>query len=834
MRSGYLNSIFYSCFILLLLSGMLKSPEAYGQQQAALVLQGTVFNASTKKPVGSGSVYIPEIKRGSPINAAGRYLIAVPKPGIYTLIIQSDRLEPKREQILINANLTRDLELASSQIIERGITIVGRRDIQKVSRHTMTSEQIKEVPATFGDSINALTALPGIIHSSGGFFGPLVIRGGPLQGNRYLVDDIPIYSPLHYGGLESVINTNIIKDINLYASAFPAEFGSATAGIISYTTTDEVRRFSGYTDVSALSANALIQTPIYRNESGGISLGSPFDERFAEKTNAGFVIASGRIGYYDFIVLPLYELVTGTHVEFVPRFWDYQFKLKYKFDRSHSLEIFALGSKDYLRFMNKPAFSRGQDLLTYNLQAKLDEQTFGQSINYTYQVSDRFSNKLMLYSSLKEENNSANIPAPGVNIAFQQMYINTQPYIFGAQDKFKISAVPRYFDIRGAVEYTYYYFRAKTKKPAATTDELSSDISQGSYVSVFTNNRIPNQTIGGYIEPKITLEGLTIMPGFRSEYLERTGQITWDPRGLISYEFDSGTTISAAGGKYSNFFQTNPMYFNGSPEYAKIKKRAPAEWSLHRVVGLEQAFGLFKLKAEGFYNEFFDILRGYFHYGPDFSIRETMSTGRIKAYGAEVMLSKDRMENENGFFGWINYTYTRSIFKSGLPSYPFLYGNPSNGIGDLYGNRWLNFRYEQNHSLKVVAGYVLNRHSISGKFQFYTSSPYTPIIFAQQDLQFYQNTGGAPRYFPIYGRPNSRHYPPTHRLDLRYANTTRYSWGHVTWYIEIIGLDSMFFPSNYQQTWNFSLPYVATKNPKVETPRNQLNFFPNFGIEIKF
>ena len=33
---------------------------------------------------------------------------------------------------------------------------------------------MKEVPGSFGDSISALTSLPGIIRGFGGFFGPLV------------------------------------------------------------------------------------------------------------------------------------------------------------------------------------------------------------------------------------------------------------------------------------------------------------------------------------------------------------------------------------------------------------------------------------------------------------------------------------------------------------------------------------------------------------------------------------------------------------------------------------------------------------------------------------
>jgi len=827
MRSERLNIIFCCCFIALFFSVVMRAYPAFSQKGEGLVLNGTVYNAATKKPVASGSVFVSEIKKGTAIDAAGRYAIIFPKQGTYTLIIQSDGLRPLRERININANLNRDFALVVFEVKDEGITITAKRDVQKLSHQTMTLEKIKEVPATFGDSINALTSLPGINHASGGFFGPLVIRGGELQGNRYLVDDIPMYSPLHYGGLESVINTNLLNEVNLYSSAFSAEFGSATAAIISMTTRDDVKRFGGYTDISALSANALIQTPILKSGSGDLSLGSPLDDRAADKTNVGYIIASGREGYYDLIVLPLVQLITGTHIDFVPKFWDYQFKFKYKFDDSNSITVLAIGSSDYLRFLNKPTSLR-QNLLSYDLQAKMDDQTHGQSINYTFQPSDRFNNRLIYYSSLTESNRSVSIPAPGVNISFQDTHIGAKPYVFGFMDKFKIVAVNKYFDIHGGAEYTLYYFRSNTMKPLATSYSLSSDISQTNYVSVITDNRIINHKAGGYIEPTIRYDGLTIMPSFRTDYLNRTGQTTWDPRGLISYEFKSGTTISAAGGKYSNFYQTNPLYLTGSPEYASIRKDAPAEWAIHRVGGLEQTIKLFKIKVEGFYNNFYNLVQNYLHYGQDWELYQTMSTGRMRAYGAEVMLSLDKKENENGIFGWINYTYTRSQFRSGLPNYPYLYGIPYNNIGDLFGNNWLNYQYEINHSLKVVAGYVFYKHTFSTKFQFYTSNPYTPIVGSQQD------TTTPDRFYPIHGSPNSRHFPPSHQLDIRYSNTTPYSWGHVTWYIEIIGVDAIFSPSNYQQTWNYSLPYLGSSNPKVQVPRNQLNFFPNFGVEVKF
>jgi hypothetical protein len=812
--------------------------EAYGQIQPQAALRGMVYNVETKMPVGSGSVTIQEINRTAALDA-GSYRITVPGPGSYTVVVRSEGLKTVTIRIAVEGVTLKNFYLGPATVQGKGITITGKRDMQTVSRHTMTQKQLKDVPATFGDSMNAIAALPGVLRVGGDLFGPIVIRGGDQHGIRFLVDDIPIYSPLHYGGMHSVINSNLINEIDLYASAFPVEYGSATSAVISIDTTDDVKEFGGYGDLSLLSAAALVQTSIVKKTGGGGGLGSPLEDQNKDDRNAGYIIASGRVGYMDLIVLPLIELITGDKIGIVPKYWDYQFKAKYFFNNDHSLTLFAMGSKDYFKLLNDETVNDGRDPLLTGIRAQTDQQAHGQGLYYTYRPSEQVENKLMFYSSLKQNYLSVNIPAPGVNIAFKGIEIDSRPYVFGLMDKFRVTAVKKRLDIRGGLEYTLFDFIARGKTLDSTSSGLSNDISESNFVPVLLNNTIINHTVGGFIEPRITYEGLTIMPGFRTDYLQRTGQATWDPRLLVSYEFPTETTLSIAGGKYSYFFQTNPNFFDASPQYAKAGKHSTYEWAFHRVAGLEQTIKLFKLKAEGFWNDFYDLAERYVHYARDGSLQYSMNTGRIRVYGAEIMLKKERRENEDGVFGWISYTFTKSMFRSGLPYYFWYEGAPPTlkQTGDIWGKYWHPYMHEQNHNLKIILGYAYGRHTFTGKFLLFTSAPYTPMVSSKEDTEYHDETG-LYRFYPVYGRPNSRHFPVDHRLDFRYSYTVSYSWGYVSFYFEIINVYNN--RPIIMESWDYRLPMypsiagVGPGNPRKASFSDTVAFIPNFGVEVRF
>lgn len=781
------------------------------QREAGIVLAGKLYDRVTGRPVDAALVAVVELKIKTRSAADGSYSLTVPAPGDYTVVVVSALYTTARAKLHIERAATRDFALAPVSM-QKGLTVVGFRDVQKIARYTMTSRQMKDVPASFGDSVSALTSLPGVIRTSG-FFGPLVIRGADSITNRYYIDDIPVYNPQHFGGVHSVISNDLMSEVDLYASAFPARFGGAMSAVININTLDEVDMFGGVAEMGLISSNFLLKAPIELAASDG---GGPTERK-------GYWIASGRYSYYSLFIPLIYRLMTGDSIGSVPEYWDYQVKGKYAFNKKHSVTLLVMGSRDYINFINESTPPDEMDPLLANFKFKNDLITNSAGLRYTYHPSERSRNILLGYASLNDSLNYINVDnaAP----ALKDINIVSKPYMYGLKDTITFEWWKNAAELRAGAEFVLYNFR--TEGNTITLSESVSGIPDFGDPDLFKVIRLGettnNVTLGGYVENKFTFGRFTLVPGVRAEYLNRSGDAVVDPRGMASYEFPTQTTVSVAGGWYSNFVQANPYLFNYVPSIASRGEYGP-ERAVHRAVAVEQKLTLCTLKVEGFYNTFFDLLENDPVYNADGDvILEGHNTGRQKAYGAEFMLRIDREERRDGLFGWINYTYTQSKRKTGV----------SPAVDPWY-NRYLNFNQEQKHALKIVAGYSFGRHTLSSRFQLYSSFPYTPIMGGKLSPGP-GDPGYDPanqRYVPTYDGAvrNSKHFPLDHRFDVRYSYKTDYEWGYVSWYIEVINVYNQ-RPID-QETWNYRKPY-GPGNPRMKKAEG-IAMIPNFGVEVKF
>ena len=704
-----------------------------------------------------------------------------------------------------------------------------KREIQSISRQTMTSDDMKEVPASFGDSVSALTALPGIIRPFGGFFGPLVIRGADFQTNNYYIDDIPIQDPMHFGGLHSVINTNLMKDVDVYASAFPVEFGSATSAIINITTIDDVTEFGGYTDIGLLSASALVKTAILRDKFGRIIFDSPsHPEQNNELENAGYTIVSGRYGWI-YLGIKAADLITGSETPISPEYWDYQFKTKYIFNKAHSATLFLFGHRDFFRLLlNDTLLEEGDDPLLQGAKFRYNVMSHNQGLYFDSKITRDFSNRLLYFSSLPDKYFYLDFGAQGTASWAKDINYHVKPWIFGLKDKAKIKWMDGISELRGSAGYTLYYFRAKGRTIIPTG--VQEDINLGdedSFRGYPLDVNIKNHMFSAYLENKMMWNNFTVLPGIRSDYFSRAEAATCDPRIMLSYKFPTDTTLSAAAGHYSYFFQTNPFYFENNPDLAGFGKIKKPEQAKHFVLGAEQEFDLYTVKIEGFRNYFYNKPQPYDHTDENGKRIPGLLSGKQKTYGFEVMVRKDTKENHDGLFGWFSYTFTRSKVKTGLPTQDGYLGIPTNKAGDPYGDRWTLSEFEQRHCLKLIAGYRLSNHTISSKFQYYSSFPYTPIIDGTKDTNY---PGPGERYAPVYGGRNSKHYPPYYQLDMRYTYKINHTWGYVSWYVEMI---NVFMKKEKEVKWYYNSDYSEGNNPRVKNVEG-FAFLPNFGVEVKF
>jgi len=795
-----------------------------------ITISGTVYSEHNNAPVEFGTVVITEARFKSRIQENGSYTAAVETPGIYTIIISSPGLKTIQEKISIAKSLKRDFRMSLPIVKTRTVRIRAEREIQKLGRNTLSVEELKETPATLGDALNALASLPGVVRP-GGFFGPLIIRGAGDKANRYFIDDIPVPNPQHFGGLQSIISNDLMREVDLYSSAFPAQFGGAVGAIIDIQTIDEVKEFGGVVDTSLISSNFLLKSVWGKNRDGAVSVSNATTEKNPSEENPttqknpsgkGYWITSGRIGYLSLFVPPIYKLITGKTIDRLPQYYDYQLKGKFFLDEKghHAFSLLAFGSYDTLKFVRdlsdeeKAEYkSKGGDPILASFNLSNDISAHSQGLYYDYIPSSKFSNRTILFNSFTYSYFYASFPDTS---SFGPVDLKVYPNILGLKDKTKWEWAP-YATLRTALEYNFFYFKSvgQTQQQVSSPSGGMPDYGNNTlFVSVPVNFSEGNHVVSAYAENTFKFGGLKFVPGLRSEFLSRNSTGILDPRALLSYELESQTTFSVAGGEYQSFPQTNTFYFNQVFNYQPqvvVADYIKPERAIHKTVGIEQRLAAFIFKVEGFHNDFDRLLEAQNNGAA--TGRYFSNNGALRAQGVEVMLRKEREDKDLDFSGWLSYTYTRSERKQ-------------NG-------EWRTFEFEQPHALKLVAAVKWGAHKLGAQFQLFSGYPYTEIISSVCTPGFNNCVDPANvRYSPIYSsRSYGARFEPSHRLDLRYTHKSVYSWGYFSWYIEVINIYNQ--QAANQQEWNYNKPY-SSDNPKVTIPDGVITIIPYFGLEWRF
>jgi len=818
---------FYKRFYVFLLA-MTLAPGLISAQQGKFLLSGAVTSEITGKPLEFATVAIVELRLKTKTGEDGQYRLEIPAPGVYTLIVNAEGLKPVQETLEIKGDLRHDVVVGAVRVSGRSLTVRGTRDIQQVSRNTMTAKEIKEVPAGFNDIIRSLTSMPGV--TSRGVFGSIIMRGANPSGNYYSIDNIPIMDPRHFMGLHTIISSDAVSEVDVFSSAFPAQYGFSNAALISMNTLDDVKKTGGVVDIGLISANAIVKGPI-ESVIGGVAGVDGEEKKEVKKENRGYWFVSGRVGYIS-LLFPLFNEIIKSPISQLPEYYDYQAKVKYYFNSHHAIRVFVMGTGDRYVFNPSPQAqaelfkqSSGGDPLNplKGINARYSLYTHNQAVYYDYKPGDLLTNTVMFFSSF---NNQRYDMTMTYGNGAADISRDTTPNVFGLRDDLVFKWLNQH-TLKLGLEYYYFDFSSKgidiialkPWSPGGVTQNRPPNFSDPAEYELRPYKRYAkNGVFGGYLENKFQFGGLSFSPGVRLNYLRLNDELTWDPRALISYEFDTGTLVSLAGGKYSQYMQTNMNYFDNAPVVATTPNYV-SEKAIHSVFGVEQKFKEFSVKGEVFYNYFYDA--AYRYNAPNRldangNPLTYINSGTGRNYGFEVLLKKTGAEDGQGLFGWVSYTYTQAKLQTGVPDEPYR---------DIY----INSHREEAHAVKTVAGYKFGAHTISSKIAFNTSFPYTRIIGDDGD------PFAMGRYAPMYSStPNTEWYDPNLSLDLRYSYTKAYKWGEITFYVEAINVLGSIYKRRDKLIWRYDQPYSPGVNPVLGSSDQVLPIIPNFGIEIKF
>ena len=346
------------------------------QAQPMHQIKGTVIDKNSRQPLEFINVMIIGLNKGSVTNAEGRFTIEQVPPGIYRL--QASAIGYKSvttsEYILSTKNLNIPIEMEENLTELEGVTITAspfRCDVESpVSLRIIGIQEIEKSPGANRDISRIVQSYPGVAFSPIGYRNDLIVRGGAPSENRFYLDGVEIPNINHFstqgasGGPVGILNADLIREVNFYTGAFPADKGNALSSVLDFKLRD-----------GDMERNSLKAT-----------LGA------SEVTS---YLVSVRQSYLQF----LFDMLD---LPFLPTFTDAQFKLKTRFNEQNELTVLGLGGIDNMRLNTKADSEDNEYILSY--LPKIKQETFTVGAVYRHYAGAHVQSAVVSHSYLNNRN----------------------------------------------------------------------------------------------------------------------------------------------------------------------------------------------------------------------------------------------------------------------------------------------------------------------------------------------------------------------------------------------------------------------------------------------
>lgn len=819
---------------------------------AALSFKIRIFDPVDNKPLPDVQVILIETRTKYFSDPDGYVTVEVPAPGFYTVraIIPGGGLVQPRiqvrfenQEILVYSRdrptgpLPTNRPDGEEQIVTggEGIVVRGRQEESRHSRYKVRLDEIKRIPGQFGEALRGIENLPGVNAPSFGN-GDINIRGADDRANTYLVDNLPIGYAFHLIGLNSVLANDLVAGIELFTGAYPARYGNATGGVVYIETRDEVEKPGGNANFSLWSANVLFEGDFFED---------------------GYWIAAARRSYLD-------RTLSGFIPDGIrpPVYWDAQAKFKHVISPTQALYFYTLVADD--RFgaeissvpENDPTEEPDPRFIGASVELKRNFHT--EALRHIWQPASRFRLSSTAYVYDNEFFVDGQIGTFAADVQTNAGWV-------ALQEELNWEAVKDHLFIDAGVEARYLRGRQKgdTVRQIDPNDPNPDPYDQDNpdFETVPIDDSVFSQYHSAYAQGTFQYGGLEAKAGARLEYLQFTRQRVVDPRGALSYTFhDWGTTFTGAGGIHHRL--PDPIQFSPTSGNPDLKM----ERAEHAVAGVEQTFGkIWTLKLEAYRNTFTDIvvtdpyivtpLRVNRSRRLDDVIEEPIkhndpltysNDGTGSSEGYEIYLKKDKPPDENGWYGWVSYTWSKTLRNSHQhiitrEERNRIMSADERRVTNQYDNTEDHYAdFDRTHILNLIFGWKINREwQVGGKWKYTSNPPFTPII--GDDAGRTVNNGRV-IFDPVFSDvTNSRRLEPYHRLDIRVDRFIHYGWGFGNVFLEVLNVYLRDNPTG--EVWTAARPFSRT-NPRIQNDfgtlivpagKNQIKIpLVNFGTEIEF
>ena len=261
---------FYSClkryafFLLLIIISNVISAQQVG------TLRGVMRDSTNGEALAYGNVLIKELNRGASTNDRGYFVLtSIPANKTYTFIFSYVGYQSKEIELYIARKriLDVDIDLIPSsyelQAVEKVAAKYGDINATDISVKTINIKELEALPkGVETDIIRSLQLLPGV-QSAGDISAKFYVRGSSSDQNLVLMNGATVYYPFHALGMFSVIDPDMINNVEFYKGGFTSEFSGRLSSVLRLITKDgNSKSYSAKVGASLVTAKALVEGPI--------------------------------------------------------------------------------------------------------------------------------------------------------------------------------------------------------------------------------------------------------------------------------------------------------------------------------------------------------------------------------------------------------------------------------------------------------------------------------------------------------------------------------------------------------------------------------------------
>jgi TonB family protein len=584
--------------------GVVTARETLATVSGAAVTVETDTGTKTVTSAADGTWVAGEVP-------AGKVHLTVRAPGFVAETVDLDASPAEEERV--DVRLGHEKNHAEDDGAEPSGEVEVRADAptHEVTRRTLEQRELARIPGTNGDAIRAIESMPGVARPPG-LGGLLIVRGSAPQDTQVFLDGTPIPAAYHFGGLSSVIPTEMLSKIDFYPGNFGAEYGRAMGGIIDIgLRSPKSDAIHGMAQVDLIDARVMVEGPLGR--------GWTFS-------------AAGRRSWLDAWLGPVLEH-GGTTVTAAPVYYDYQGTIEKQFSPSSSFRVALVGSDDRFAMVDSSASSNDPGM----------SGTFADHTGF-WRLQARFKSELPSGTSLALTA-AVGQDVTGFTMGGNFMRITSWPVLARFEVGQRLAPGAK---VNLGADGIYAWYDADVRFPPLPR---GGQVPGGPFLStppLEAKAKGTNIRPGIYADMELEpWEGTRIVPGVRADYAQDTGSTDLAPRINVRQDLHTRfprTTLKGGVGVYDQPpepRQTNSVF----GQAGLVSNRA-----VHADVGIEQELSRnAEISVEGFYKKLDHLV-----------VDGLGNTGDGHAIGLEALL---RYKPDEHFFGWIAYTLSRSEMR---------------------------------------------------------------------------------------------------------------------------------------------------------------------------